>query len=166
MNFCIQCGKALQSKKDEGFKRWTCESCGWIFYNNPRPCATAVIGNSGKILLTKRAINPGKNLWDLPGGFMEDGEHPEEALAREICEELGVGLKSTELLGFYPDQYGQDNIPILNITYCCDIEGEPVPCDQEFKEIRWFDLAELPGDYAFSSVQAMMDDCIEKRRGI
>lgn len=162
MNHCLQCGKPVVSKQEDGFDRWICESCGWTYYNNPRPCVTAVIGQEGKVLLVNRAVDPGRGKWDLPGGFVEPGEHPEKALAREICEELSCGLKSTDLLGFYPDMYGLEEIPILNIAFCCQTTGEIIPCKKEFQEIRWFKLNELPTMFAFDSVRAMLDDCIEK----
>ncbi|NQT25215.1 NUDIX domain-containing protein [candidate division KSB1 bacterium] len=162
MNHCLQCSKPLSPKKEDGFDRWVCESCGWTYYNNPRPCVTAVIGQEGKVLLASRAMEPAKGKWDLPGGFIEPGEHPECALAREICEELQCGLKSTDLLGFYPDMYGLEEIPILNIAFCCQTEGKIVPCKKEFSEIRWFGLDELPSKFAFASVRAILDDCIEK----
>jgi len=166
MNHCMKCGKALLSARVDGFQRWVCPSCAWTHYNNPRPCVTAVIGDTDRVLLTRRAVQPGLGLWDLPGGFMEPGEHPEQALAREICEELGVGLKSTELLGFYPDVYGKEDIHILNIVFCCRIEGEMVLCEKEFQEIRWFGPKDLPGRYAFRSVAAILEDCLERYEGI
>ena len=162
MNHCLKCGKSLKTQKEDKFDRWVCGACGWTYYNNPRPCVTAVIGQDGKVLLTRRAMDPGKGKWDLPGGFMEPGEHPESALAREICEELQCGLKSTEFLGFYPDVYGKDDIPIFNIAYCCHTEGEIVPCQEEFQEIHWFGPDELPDEFAFASVRVMLEDCIEE----
>lgn len=162
ITYCLKCGNKLTSKKKEGIERWMCEACGWTYYNNPRPCVTAVIGQDGRVLLTCRAVEPGMGKWDLPGGFMEPDEHPENALAREVCEELGCGLKSTDLLGFYPDVYGHDGIPILNIAFCCQTEGDITPCTKEFQEIRWFGLDELPSEFAFSSIRAILDDCIEK----
>lgn len=165
MNHCIKCGKPLKSKQEEGFERWVCGACGWTYYNNPRPCVTAVIGRDGKVLLARRAAAPALGKWDLPGGFMEPGEHPEQALAREICEELSCGLKSAEFLGFYPDVYGLDGIPILNIAFCCQTEGEIVPCKEEFQEVRWFGIDELPDAFAFPSVRAMLEDCVEEHWG-
>ena len=65
-----------------------CESCGFIYWNNSRPTAGGVVEDSqGRVLLGRRGINPSKGLWDLPGGFLEPGEHPEAGFVRELLEE-------------------------------------------------------------------------------
>jgi hypothetical protein len=55
------------------------------------PCVGGLIYDAaGRLLLVQRANEPGRGLWSLPGGRVEPGERPQEALAREIAEELGV----------------------------------------------------------------------------
>ena len=105
--FCPLCGGKLRRKKPLGDEktREVCQKCGFIFYQNPTPAVLAVIEKKGKILLTKRAINPYKGYWDLPGGFVEIGQNLEEALAKEIKEELGVEIKSFSFLASFPSQY-------------------------------------------------------------
>ena len=59
----------------------SCHACGLQEYANPAPTASAVIEDgAGRLLLARRAGEPGKGLWDLVGGFIDEGEDPVEAL--------------------------------------------------------------------------------------
>lgn len=72
-------------------RRWYCPHCKQDYYDNPRPCADLVLFNEkGEVLLSKRAVDPGKGKWDMPGGFIEYGETADEAVLREAKEELDI----------------------------------------------------------------------------
>ncbi|MFC1568814.1 NUDIX domain-containing protein [bacterium] len=158
---CLKCGAGLQNTLDDGFHRYTCHSCGWIYYNNPRPCVTAVIHQNQEILFIQRSVPPGIGKWDFPGGFMEIGEHPEQALQREINEEIGAIITHMQLLGFYPDTYDiEESIPILNMTYLCQIKNLNQTDSEEFDEMKWFSISELPTVFAFQSMQRILTDTI------
>ncbi|MBI2459398.1 MAG: NUDIX domain-containing protein [Parcubacteria group bacterium] len=64
-----------------------------MLLQNSKPTSSALILHGNKILLGKRKINPAKGAWDVPGGFLELGEHQEAGLKREIREKLGVGVR-------------------------------------------------------------------------
>ena len=86
-----------------------CPSCGLQEYANPAPTVSALIRDDrGGILLARRAVEPGAGLWDLLGGFMDEGEEPLEALRRELLEETGLEVDPGEFLGGIPDRYGDD----------------------------------------------------------
>ena len=72
--YCPRCQAEL--KGDE--KRVECPQCGFVAYGGgPVPTSTAVVvDGEGRVLLGRRAIEPDQGRWDLPGGFIEDGEHP------------------------------------------------------------------------------------------
>lgn len=92
----------------------------------------------------KRSIEPYKNLWDVPGGFLEDGEAPEKGLHREIMEELGVKIKIKRLVGIFMDTYGKGGNWTLNIYYEAKIiSGIPRP-DDDVSELKWFDKNKIP----------------------
>ena len=76
-----------------------CEICA---FRNPRATATALIVKNGKVLLAKRSEEPFKGWWDLIGGYMSEKEMPEQALQREIKEELGVNCAKMSFLDFFP----------------------------------------------------------------
>lgn len=87
-NYCHLCGEKLDAK---GTGVWRCTGCGVDLYDNPKPCADiALFTKQGKLLLSRRARNPEKGKFDLPGGFVDVEETIEQALARELKEELGL----------------------------------------------------------------------------
>jgi len=157
MKFCSTCGKEVILKLENSYKRYVCKACGEIYYENPKPCVTALIVKEGRVLLTKRCIEPGKNKWDLVGGFLEKGEHPDIALKREVKEELGIQVVESQFFGFFMDEYGKNGDSTLNIAYMCQITGEPRIQVDEFNEIKWFTLSDLPGDYAFKNVSDILE---------
>lgn len=99
-NFCHICGARLTDKEAEGRVRRFCPSCRRPIYENPVPAVSLVtIDPAGRVLLVKRAVDPRKGLWCLPGGFMEIGETPEDTGLRELLEETGLSGKIDRLLG-------------------------------------------------------------------
>lgn len=122
-----------------------CELCA---FRNPKPTVTGVIINGDrKLLLSKRTIEPFLGWWDLVGGYMSGGETPEEALKREIKEELGVDCKSLKLLDFFPGvgSYKNYEYPVISIGYLVELDSEKFKLDQsEVGEVKWFSEDELP----------------------
>ena len=105
-----------------------------------------MVGDDGRVLLARRRHEPFANLWDLPGGFLEEGEHPLDALHRELREETGLGIEPGRLIGIWMDRYGSDPeaAATLNLYWTAQItSGDPVPAD-DVSELRWFDPDELP----------------------
>jgi ADP-ribose pyrophosphatase YjhB (NUDIX family) len=106
---------------------------------------------NGKALVTVRAIEPEKGRVDVPGGFLEVGEHPVEGLEREVREELGVEVAVEEnpvLLATHT--YGPGGPWVLAMGFMVRIvAGEPQPAD-DVAEIRWVSAAEVDGlDFAW-----------------
>src|SRR3989338_5382459 len=88
---CPVCGAQLNSDvyHGENVLRCSSEPCRFIFWQNSKPCATALIHNgSGKLLMGVRGIEPDKGKLDFFGGFLKNGEHPIDGLRRELGEEL------------------------------------------------------------------------------
>ena len=156
---CPKCGGKLAKIfiSKENPDRLQCQSCSFIFYQNPAPTACALIVNDeNRILLGKRSIEPSKVLWDLAGGFVEWGEHPQECLKREVREELGVEVEIVKLLGIFMDTYStppdQSGISTMNLCYVARIKnGNPTPAD-DMGELKWFSADEFPKILAFKNV--------------
>lgn len=147
--YCPRCGATVQGDK----QRVECPECGFVAYANPAPTATTVIEDAdGRVLLGRRAIEPDKDKWDLPGGFVDEGEHPLDALRRELMEEARLEIEPEEFLGVWMDRYGGDapGVSTLNLYWTARITaGSPDPHD-DVAELRWFTPAEIPwGDLAF-----------------
>ena len=121
----------------------------------------AVIARRGCVLLARRANPPCAGLWDLPGGFLEAGETPEDALRRELREELDVRVRRARLVGFEPDHYGPGGFPTLTAIYRVDPAPGPMRCADDVSEIRWFPTARIPfRSVAFPSMRRAL------RRGL
>lgn len=148
--YCPKCAGNLEPTGDAGPKR--CARCGAVFYLNPKPTASAVVTRNGRALLARRARPPFEGYWDLPGGFIEPDEDPITAVKREVREETGLEIEVLDLLGIFPDRYGEAGEPTLNIHYLARAgTGEPRPAD-DVAEVRWFGPAELPETVAFENV--------------
>jgi ADP-ribose pyrophosphatase YjhB (NUDIX family) len=138
-----------------------CPDCGLTVYANPAPTASALIlDDDGRVLLARRAADPGTGLWDLLGGFIEEGEDPLTALRREIEEETALQIEPGEFLGGYPDRYGDEGIYTLNLYWLASISGGELDLDEELLEVGWFGPDELPdrSEFAFrNTLDALRD---------
>ncbi len=104
MRFCPKCGSS--EFKVAGERSLKCPKCGFHYYiNSSAAVAALVVSNDGKLLLTTRGIDPNYGKLDLPGGFVDPGESVENALKRELDEELGLKIESFEYLGSAPNEY-------------------------------------------------------------
>ncbi len=155
--FCLACGGRLGAVREGGSARRGCARCGWIFYDNPVPAAVAIILRRGRLLLGRRARPPYAGTWDLPGGFLEAGERPEEGLRRELREELGVGTRRARLVGFVTDRYGPTGFPVLAAVYrVTPAAGRLAPAD-DVTELQWFSRGAIPyRSIAFPGMRRML----------
>jgi 8-oxo-dGTP diphosphatase len=109
-----------------------------------RPFACdGILIEDGKILLIKRAAEPFKGQWALPGGRIDEGETAEECLVREMKEETNLIVEPLKLVGIYSDP-ARDPRGIIAAAYIIRrLSGEPEGGD-DAGEARWFGLDELP----------------------
>lgn len=115
----------------------------------------AVVWRDGRMLFTRRPPGgPLGLLWEMPGGKIEPGETPDQALVRELSEELGVRARAHETLAVERHDYAHGtrvDLHFIRATF----EGEPRPASEAVHELRWWapyevDLASvLEGDRAF-----------------
>jgi len=84
--FCPICGGTLESRllKDGDPRRLVCTACGYVFYLDPKLAVGTIISiDGGRIVLVKRAIDPGYGKWVFPGGYVDRGEEVRAAAVRE-----------------------------------------------------------------------------------
>jgi ADP-ribose pyrophosphatase YjhB (NUDIX family) len=157
--YCPRCATALEMKPSGGPDpdRPTCPSCGFVHYENPTPTVMAWIDRDGEFLALRRAADPMKGEWNLPGGFVEKGESGADAVAREVREETGLEIEIAESLGAFPSTYGsgENAQPILGLAYLCRITGGEEEISDESEEAGWFSLADFP-DPAFRDEQQVL----------
>lgn len=158
--FCPVCSASLDRRVPPGdeHERLVCSACGFVFYRNSKPCASAIVVQDGKVLLARRGIDPYKGWWDLPGGFLELGEHPEAGIIRELQEETGLTVRPGKLLGIYMDSYHEPSEATVVMTYLVEtVDAEPHPAS-DVVELAWFGPGELPEDIAFTCNRQALDD--------
>ena len=121
----------------------------------PRPTAGAIIVKENKVLLEKRAVEPFKGYWTLPGGKIEFGETAEQAVKREIKEELNVALEIDHFQGYYDEIFPQLNIHYVALIFVGTITGEIKP-NKEVADWKWFPIEEaLTLNLAFKNKEAL-----------
>jgi 8-oxo-dGTP diphosphatase len=160
--FCPVCGSALEPRvlKITEPKRLVCTntSCGFVFYLDPKIAVGTIIKMaSGKIVLVKRAIEPGYGKWVFPGGYVDRGEEITLAAVREAREEAGLAVRLDHLVNIY--SYA-GRAPVIIVYAATMLSGE-LAVDDEGLEAREFDLDEIPwDDLAFRSTREALRDYI------
>jgi 8-oxo-dGTP diphosphatase len=162
--FCPVCGSTLESRslKAGDPDRLICASCGYIFYLDPKVAVGTIIGDGdGRILLVRRAIEPGYGKWVFPGGYVDRGEEVLAAAQREAREESGLAVRVEALVDIY--SYA-GRAPIIIVFAAARIGGD-VQVDEEGLEARWFGASDVPwSDLAFRSTHEAIRDYFEGRR--
>jgi 8-oxo-dGTP diphosphatase len=153
---CPRCGAELAGDA----ARLACGACGFIVYASSKPTASALCVDDGRVLLARRAHPPFEGFWDIPGGFLEEGEDPLDGLRRELKEETGLEVEPQRFLGIWMDRYGGDSTAkaTLNLYWTARVVGgEAAPAD-DVAELRWFGRGELPArnELAFENVPLVL----------
>ena len=148
--YCPKCATTLVTRQLDDHDRQVCHKCTFIYYLNSSPCVGVLVVDEGKVLLVKRGIEPFKGYWDIPGGFLESGEHPAEGVVREMREETGLLVKPTEMLGFWMDVYGPEQEPTLNICYLAVPVGGELAAGSDAVDLHWHPISNLPEQIAFT----------------
>ena len=137
-----------------------CPVCGFVTYAHSMPTSSAVVDDGdGRILLARRALDPFAGKWDLPGGFLEEGEHPLECVRRELREEAGISLVDERLLGIWMDryEYRQRLVATLNVYFAAGAGDGTLEPGDDVAELRWFAPDEVPtGELAFGHIPEVL----------
>ncbi len=164
--FCPVCGSALEPRvlKITEPKRLVCTNaaCGFVFYLDPKIAVGTIIRVTGsdRIVLVKRAIEPGYGKWVFPGGFVDRGEEITMAAIREAREESGLDVRIDHLV----DIYSYAGATPIIIVYAATVVGGDLATDDENSEVREFAVEDIPwDDLAFKSTHEALRDYLDRR---
>lgn len=139
--------------------RPVCPACGHIVFFDPKVAVVIVILHQDRVLLVKRAVNPGKGLWALPAGFVDAGEDPKRAAAREVHEETGLQVEIVRLLDVFPKADDTGTADII-IAYAARVIGGTLQADDDAEAAGWFTAAELP-ELVFATTRILIGRWLE-----
>lgn len=162
--FCPACGDRLEPRtlKPGDPERLVCTACGFVFYLDPKVAVGTIITTADeRIVLVRRAIEPGYGLWVFPGGYIDRGEQIVAAALREAREECGLDVRIERLVNIY-SYHGAT--PII-VVYAATVAGGELCTDEECLEVRLFTPDEIPWDaLAFRSTREALEDYLSTRR--
>lgn len=140
-------------------KKCDCPLCK---FENPKITATGIVIKDQKLMALKRNEKPFKGNWDFMGGYLQKGETPEEALKREIKEELGVDCESMFIGSFTGTaSYHEFGFPVLSFTYLTELKGKIKLNKNENSEVNWISIGKL-NNIAFDSNKKILKFIKEK----
>ena len=163
---CPACGSAEFVLNNSKSKR--CESCNFVFYMNASAAVAGfILNDAGELLVCKRGKEPEKGTLDLPGGFVDEHESAEEAVIREIEEELGAKVVEASYKFSLPNQYLYSGltIPTLDMFFSCKLESTENLKPADDVEDCWFvPLNELkPELFGLNSIRKAVGMFLEKQ---
>lgn len=155
--YCPHCAHALEDRLVEGRLRRACPTCNFIHFPDPKVAVVALIEQDKRVLLIRRGVEPARGLWALPGGYMDAGEMPVDALRREVQEEVGISIHVAELLEIFPMVNRGVSLGIVLAYQAHPQEGDVAlrACD-DVDQARWFSVDELPAALAFDSTKELL----------
>ena len=156
--FCGRCGVLLRTKTDERAKE--CPQCGLLHYPRLAPAIIVLVERSNQLLLARsRHFMPG--MYSVLAGFVEPGESLEEAVVREVKEEVGIEIKDIKYFGSQPWPFPHS----LMIGFTATYAGSEISLnDDEIEGAGWFtidNLPRIPGK--ISIARKLIDWFIEKQ---
>lgn len=151
LKFCPKCGSP--EFKISGERSLKCSSCGFHFFINASAAVAALVTDgAGKLMLVTRGVEPDYGKLDLPGGFVDPGETVENAVHRELEEELGLKIKSMRYLGSAPNEYVFSGFTVFTIDFAFEVIAESLEnlkpmddiLDYRFYAENEFDYDDIP----------------------
>lgn len=173
--FCPACGS--KHWVENNFKSKRCEDCGFEYYANPASATAAFIIRSTdasgeplpeeELLVVRRAKEPSKGTFDLPGGFLDIGEDIEQGMRREIEEETGLLVDEIEYLFSTPNEYMYSGMLVHTIDsdYLVRVPGDvrPVGSD-DAADAQWLPLSMVrPEDFGLLSIRRAVRRFLQER---
>jgi len=154
--FCPKCGSKNFIENNEKSKR--CADCSFVYYFNSSAAVVAIIKNDDhEILVAKRAKEPAKGTFDLPGGFIDMNESAEQAVAREVLEETRLKVTSAEYLFSIPNIYVYSDFEVhtVDMFFSCNVKDfSQLKAQDDVEELLFINRNQLnPADFGLTSIR-------------
>lgn len=135
-----------------------CGGCGHQDFNNPITAVAAfILDHNDRVLLIRRAKDPARTKLAPPGGFVDAGESLEQAIRREIAEEVGLEVQEVRYLSSHPNDYTYHALgrPVCDVFFVAEAQScEVFLQTEEASAWQWHPLAEIDAaDLAFDSMR-------------
>ena len=121
-----------------------CPQRHFVHYDNPAVTAFAFVERSGRYLVLERGQEPYRGRWELPGGFVEAGESPAEAVRREIFEETGLRIETPNIVGAYTSRYGDGGKWTVDVAFHCQASAGKLSLSAESSDAAWVSIEQMP----------------------
>lgn len=166
--FCPGCGS--ESLWADSAKSWRCAACGFRYFHNVAVAVALLLRVGGDLLFARRAHAPAAGLLDFPGGFVDPDETLEQAMVRELAEELGMEVDPAALRYAFS---GYNHYPFADVTYLTsDVffllelpERPRLQCADDVAEAQWHPLSNIPWEQlAFPTVARAVRRLLEEEQ--
>jgi len=154
VKFCQRCGAPMTWQDRFGRQRPICPRCDWVYFPDPKVAAAALIERDGQVLLVRRVNDPERGKWTLPAGFVDAGEDPAQAAARECLEETGLLVRVDCLLNVLFGLEHPRGAHIIIFYRAEIISGTPTPGD-DVDRVAFFSREQLP-ELAFETTRKIL----------
>lgn len=157
--YCPYCATALEVREIYRQQRPVCPNCHFVHFPDPKVAVIGLVTWGPQVLLIRRAVEPDKGKWALPGGYMDAGEMPIAALQRELLEEVGLPVTIETMLDIFPMAAATGRSHGIVLAYHAvptSIEQTTLVCDDDACEAAWFTATTLPTDLAFESTHRLL----------
>ncbi|SFL81363.1 Nudix N-terminal [Paenibacillus sp. 1_12] len=156
INFCTDCGQPMERRTIDGVERIACTSCSAVHWGSYSIGVGALVIKDDKVLLVRRAQEPGKGNWTNPGGYIEQLEPIEETVIREVLEECGVQTSVKGIIALRDQP--RASVHNLYVAFEMDyISGEPIPDGVEVDGAGFYSMEEMQTMQVASFTQWLID---------
>ena len=138
--FCQRCGERVGRERIQQRLRPRCPACGYVYFFDPKLAVAVIVDIDGKIVMQRRAVDPGAGKWTFPSGYVDRGEVIAEAAAREVAEEVGLSIEDLKPAGLFSEPGATVALAVFHAT----APGQRPMAGDETTEVLLADPRSLP----------------------
>ena len=160
LRYCTACAAPLEQRDAT---EYVCAN-GHEYWNEPHASACVAVLRDGEVLLARRAVEPRKGRYVLPGGFVEFDETPYEAARRELREETGLEVGELDLLEVHTIRYRRNEASLSVVFHAPHWDGEPTAGD-DAAALVWRPIAFVESDEFAWPIPGLLEKLRRLRAG-